>query len=150
MPFFEGELRLGVFRALMEQLTEIVEVSTAAAVAAGAAEIRDDARRSFVGQHALGTPTPARPGGPPSRISRTLDESLTFTAPTRRAEGWTSYIGAEPGHYNGYSRIDSATYGYYLESPGAGKSHRRYPFLVPALERFEPRAVEVFRAQRWF
>jgi len=133
----------------MAELTGIVEASTAAAVAAGAEHVRDDARQSFVGQHALGTPTPARPGGPPSRISRTLRESLTFTAPIRGAEGWTSYIGAEPGHFPYYSRIDSATYGYYLESPGAGRSHRRYPFLVPALERFEPRAAEVFRAQRW-
>lgn len=148
---YEGPLRPGVFRELMAQLTAIVEASTAVAVAECAKQVRDDARASFIGQHNLNEPSPARRGGPPSRISHTLDDSLTFTMPLRQAEGWVSHIGATPGMYPYYSsRTDSATYGFYLESPGAGRSHRRYPFLVPALMRFdESRAFEVFRAQRW-
>ena len=55
-----------------------------------------------------------------------------------------TYIGAEPGHCPSTATTDSATYGYYLEKPGAGKSHRRYPFLVPALDRFEDRACRRF------
>lgn len=148
MPLYDGPLRPGVFRAMFTTLAEAVETATAAAVAEGAQHIRDDARNSFVGQHPLHEPSPARRGGPPSRISRTLDESLTWTTPLRQAEGWVSHIGAEPGRYPYYNRrIDSATYGYYLEMGLAGKRHLSYPFLRPALERFtESKVLDLFKA----
>ena len=150
MPLYDGPLRPGVFRELFIELTAIVEASTAAAVTEGGKRIRDDVQASFVGQHELHTPSPARRGGPPSRISRTLHESITATVATRDPLGWTSHIGAEPGHYPYYNhRTDSATYGYYLEMGLAGKRHLSYPFLRPALERFQPHALEVFRLRRW-
>jgi hypothetical protein len=148
MALFEGELRPGVFTELMATLAARVELMVAAGVAAGAEEIRDDARNSFIGQHPLGTPSPARQGGPPSRISRTLDESLTWTPPLRSPIGWVSLIGAEPGHYPsyGHGRTDSATYGYYMEMGLSGKRHASYPFLRPALARFhdEARLAAIF------
>lgn len=141
MPLYDGPLRPGVIRDLMATLAARTEVIVAAAVAAGAEEIRDDARNSFIGEHPLGTPSPARQGGPPSRISHTLDESLTWTVPIRGPLGWTSHIGAEPGHYSYYNhRTDSATYGYYMEMGLSGKRHASYPFLRPALARFHDEA----------
>lgn len=148
MPLYDGPLRPGVFRELFGTLAAAVETATAAAVAEGAQRIRDDTQASFVGQHPLGTPSPARQGGPPSRISRTLHESMTFTPPLRQAEGWVSHIGAEPGHYPFYNhRTDSATYGYYMEMGLSGKRHASYPFLRPALERFaESKVLDLFKA----
>ena len=81
MLLYDGPLRPGVFRGPVDEVDGDVEASTAAAVDVCGRDIRDDARASFIGQHAYGTPSPARLGGPPSRIASSLDESLTWTTP---------------------------------------------------------------------
>jgi hypothetical protein len=146
-------LRPGVFTEMFAKLSERAEAVMHAGLEGVAEAIEEEVRSSFVGKHALGTPTPARRGGPPSRISETLEDSLGHSDPEHDITGMHIRVGVFDGHYPPYSdRVDSATYGHYLEVEGAGKSHVRYPFLVPAFDRVagsSSRVVEIFRTFPW-
>lgn len=88
------------------------------------------------GQHAWGTPTPARPGEGPARISGTLWGSLVRTDVKRTPTGAEVRIGTEPGkvppYSKGRSRTPSSKYGYYLET--GLRNGTTYPFLTTAFQ----------------
>ncbi|MQS14525.1 hypothetical protein F7Q99_20210 [Streptomyces kaniharaensis] len=82
------------------------------------------------GSHAWGTPTPARPGEGPARISGTLVRSLARTSVNRTVTGAEVRVGTQPGMAPPYSRTPSSKYGSYLEQ--GLKNGARYPFLTTA------------------
>ncbi len=148
-------LRPGVFTRIFAELDAKAEHVVSSGLEAVAVAIEDDVKLRFVGQHPYGTPTPAKRGGPPSRISRTLEKSMTHTTPEHTLLGFHVNVGPKTGLYPTYGkgRVDSATYGYYLEVAGAGKTHIRFPFLVPAFDRIagsSTKVAELFRAVKWF
>lgn len=82
------------------------------------------------GSHDWGTPTPARPGEGPAKISGTLVKSLDRTPISRTATGSEVRIGTRPGMVPPYSRTPSSKYGSYLET--GLRNGARYPFLTTA------------------
>jgi hypothetical protein len=82
------------------------------------------------GSHARGTPTPARHGEGPARISGTLVRSLARTAVNHTMTGAEVRIGTQPGMTPPYSRTPSSKYGSHLEQ--GLKNGKRFPFLGPA------------------
>lgn len=145
------ELAPGVFTEMFVKLAAVSEVVTVAVLNEGARQVRDATRNSFVGVHAYGTPTPARRGGPPSRVSYALHEAMTFTAVTASTGGWQVHIGPRPGVFPQHGRTDSATYGNYMERGRSGRGHLAFPFLEPAFRRTMDAAhiATLFRAERW-
>lgn len=85
------------------------------------------------GQHKRGTPTPAKPGEGPARISGTLRNSLDHSPITKDATGWSTKVGPKVGQFSDYNtRTPADQYGYYLET--GLKNGAKYPFLKPAAE----------------
>lgn len=119
--------RLGVELRAREP---VVLVATATAV-------MERARANLTAaRHPYGTLTPARPGGPPAMISGTLANSLAITKPVMTPLGMVLHVGVKAGAFPPYGRgnkTEAAKYGYYLEVTGAGRSHIRYPWLMPAV-----------------
>lgn len=88
------------------------------------------------GQHAYGTPTPARPGSGPAMISETLKESIDHSEPVPSALGWSLKVGPKPNCYPEYnSRTPADRYGYYLET--GLRNGTAYPWLKPAADALE-------------
>lgn len=89
------------------------------------------------GSHAYGTPSPARPGGPPARISSTLMKSIDRSRVTREAFGFFCQIGTAQGmippYAMGVSPTTSSQYGLILESLGL-KDGSTYPFFYDTVE----------------
>ena len=97
------------------------------------------------GSHPYGTPTPARPGAGPARISGTLRNSIVRTAVIRTAGGWEAKVGLAPGKSPPYRKGRGATsskYGLYLET--GLKNGTTYPFLKPATQMARIQADIVF------
>jgi hypothetical protein len=88
------------------------------------------------GEHRRGTPTPARPGSGPARISGTLVRSITHSEVMATAYGWEMRVGLAGGLYPNYGskakRTASSKYGEYLEK-GMLRNGSAYPFLGPAV-----------------
>lgn len=98
------------------------------------------------GSHAYGTPTPARPGSGPARISGTLAGSIARTAVTANGAGWEAKVGLVPGRVPKYRKGRGATsskYGSYLET--GLKNGTQYPFLKPATNLAHVQADVTFR-----
>lgn len=121
------------FSRLFESLNLEVEARTKKALAATANLVERQAKiNASSGAHKYGTPTPARPGTGPARISGTLVRSITHS-PVRLAghKELEVTVGTARGFYPSYgsgSRTPSSKYGLYLETVW------NYPFLMPALK----------------
>lgn len=128
------ELAPGVLTALFTRLSAEGEVRGRVALVPVALAVERQAKiNASNGQHKYGTPTPARPGNGPARISGTLVRSITHSAVSRTPTGWEVLVGTAVGLYPTYNRKTPANkYGRYLEIEGAGRSRALYPFLGPA------------------
>lgn len=128
------ELAPGVLAGMLGKLSAKVEVRAPLALTEVAKLIEDRAIQSVAARtHSYRTPTPASRGGPPASISGTLAKSITHTTVKPGVAGWEIRVGLASGMYPPYrSRTSSSMYGKYLETSGAGRSHVRYPFLLPA------------------
>lgn len=123
------KLAPGQFTALFAKVSLEVEKRAGASLTQIALAIERQAKiNASAGAHPFGTPTPARKGAGPARISGTLVRSITHTRVTRTAFGWESRIGTAGGMYPPYGRTPSSRYGLYLET------ELDYPFLEPAFE----------------
>jgi hypothetical protein len=134
------ELAPGVFTRLFTQAGATVIVKIPLALAPVALAIETEAKRNASqGSHAYGTPTPARPGAGPARISGTLVRSITHSNPTVGIAGGVSIrVGPEGGLYSPHNRrTPSSRYGYYLEK-GMLRNGNAYPFLGPAFHKVGP------------
>ncbi len=127
-----------MLRSILARVAEQGVQRAASGLEAVAEAIERQARTNASnGQHAYGTPTPARPGEGPAQISGTLVDSIGHNAVARSAEGWATKVGPRRGHFPDYSarwrsRVDSSRYGYYLETGDHGIT---YPWLKPAADR---------------
>src|SRR5689334_5637675 len=84
------------------------------------------------GEHKRGTPTPARPGSGPARISGTLVRSITAGDLMAIPGGWSIRVGLAAGLTPPYGRRKTPAnkYGMYLEK-GMLRNGAAYPFLAP-------------------
>ncbi len=132
-----AELEPGALRTILARIAEQGVQRAADGLEAVAEAIERQARANASnGEHAYGTPTPARPGEGPARISGTLVDSIGHNPVEWAAEGWATKVGPRKGSYPPYSarwksRADSAQYGYYLETGDHGIT---YPWLGPAAD----------------
>lgn len=106
--------------AALERSAGRADIATAAAATAGAAVFVSAIKQELGrGSHPAGTPTGAVPGGPPQRITGTLQNSVRVFPPKR--------IG--PGRYEG-SAGPGEFYGRFQQS---GTHHQRtFPFIEQA------------------
>lgn len=134
------ELTPGAIRRTMLELATITEARLPAALTAIAdAVVKQAVINASTGAHPYGTPTPARPGTGPARISGTLVRSITASQAQATALGWEIHVGLTRGLYPTYrgptgsftSKTSSAEYGEYLETGGL-RNGAAYPFLLPA------------------
>jgi hypothetical protein len=116
-------------------------------IGVGDAIVKQARTNASNGSHAYGTPTPARPGEGPARISGTLRNSITRTAVVKSAEGWETKVGIRPGQVPNYRRgrhrTPSSQYGKYLET--GLRNGSTYPFLKPATQMAAIQAAVVYR-----
>lgn len=139
--------------ALRRILTRIESRGTAAArtglIAVAEAMVRQAKTNASNGSHPYGTPTPARPGEGPARISGTLRNSITRTAVRKAAGSWETKVGLRPGMAPSYpgrhrTRTPSSVYGKYLET--GLRNGATYPFLKPATYLVPIQAEVAFKA----
>lgn len=125
----------GVPTAVFARLNEEFEIRGRIALTPVAdAIIRQAKTNASVGSHAYGTPTPARPGTGPARISGTLVRSIDRGPVTRHLLGWAVQVGMTAGQYPTYrTRKSSSQYARILEVDGC-RDGSRYPFLYAAAE----------------
>jgi hypothetical protein len=153
-----GELRPGVFTALFSRIAVEAQGKAAAALAVIGTGVERQAKiNASTGSHPYGTPSPARPGTGPARISGTLVRSITHTDPVLDAFGWSMKVGTAAGLYPTYrtlsgatftSKVPSSKYGYYLEVKGT-RNGARYPFMQPAVD-FATRQIAALAYQKIF
>lgn len=153
-----SELRSGVLSALFTRMAVEAQAKIPAAMSViGTAVERQAKINASTGSHPYGTPTPARPGTGPARISGTLVRSITHTEPALDFLGWSMKVGTATGLYPTYRTLSGRTvksktpankYGLYLEKSllrnGVG-----YPFLGPAAG-FAARQVAALAFQKVF
>lgn len=114
--------------AALQAMAIRVEAATPRALATGGALLDGKTRANLSRtSHQRGTPTPSRPGEPPSLISGRLRSSMRVTVPVREGETWKVIVGPTTV----YARIQ--------ELGGvAGRGHRSHlparPYLRPAAE----------------
>lgn len=126
-----GELRPGVMTAVFAKLSAEGLARTPLALAPLADAIVKQAKTNASnGRHPARTPTPARPGEGPARISGTLVRSITRTNVTRTGAGAEVRVGTAPGSVPPGGRTSSSKYGSYLEK--GLKNGAKYPFLSTA------------------
>ncbi|MDB4873215.1 MAG: hypothetical protein JWL97_4219 [Gemmatimonadales bacterium] len=134
------ELRPGVIKALLTQTALAAEEHTRRALTATALAVERETKTNLGrgGTHKYGTPTPARPGGPPAIISGTLRRSVTHTPVVRGMTGWETRVGVASGVYPPYGRKKTASsrYGWALET--GLRNGAKYPFLLPAMQLIVP------------
>lgn len=130
------ELTPGVLSAILARIAVQAESLVPAALEPIALAVEREAKlNASHGEHPPRTPTPAARGSGPARVSGTLVRSITHSPAIHDATGWETRVGTAAGLYTPYNRrTPSSLYGYYLEVPGAGKAHARYPFLLPAFD----------------
>lgn len=128
------ELRPGVFTAGFARLTAQGEMKGRISLGELAKAVERQAKiNASNGQHAYGTPTPARPGEGPARISGTLARSLGHSAIKPDGTGWSTRVGPKTGKFPPYSdRTPADRYGLYLET--GLRNGATYPWLKPAAE----------------
>lgn len=128
------ELVPGLFTELMTKLATQTALHSREVLTPAALVIERQAKiNASSGDHSYGTPTPARPGSGPARISGTLVRSITHSEPLPALGGWHMKVGVAGGAYPYYNRRTNAgKYAYYLEVTGAGRGRVKYPFLLPA------------------
>ena len=136
------ELRPGIIRALLGQVSAVAEENTRRALTATALAIERETKLNLgKSSHRRNTPTPAHPGGPPSLISGTLRRSVTHTQVVRTFGGWECKVGLASGVFPPYGkgkRTASSRYGFLLETSGL-RNGAGYPFLMPAFKLVAPR-----------
>ena len=127
------ELQPGAMTRVMLELAAVTDIKLQAALTAVAEAVRKQAViNASTGAHPYGTPTPARPGTGPARISGTLVRSIAQSDLKRTPTGWEIRVGLLHGLYPTYrghrgaftSKTPSHEYGGYLEP--------RFPWLLPA------------------
>jgi hypothetical protein len=130
------ELAPGVLSTILARIAVQAEAQVAAALEPVALAVEREAKlNASHGEHPRGTPTPAAQGSGPARVSGTLVRSITHSPVAHDGTGWETRVGTSAGLYAPYNRrTPSSLYGYYLEVSGAGRSHARYPFLLPAFD----------------
>ncbi|MFD2421675.1 hypothetical protein [Amycolatopsis pigmentata] len=111
--------------------------ATRAAVAKGAHTIEAKAKDELTtSSHEKGTPTPSRPGEPPSLITGTLRRSVRVEGPTGEGQTFTAKVGP------------TAVYGRIQELGGvAGRGSRLppRPYMKPAVEKSAEELKALFR-----
>jgi hypothetical protein len=133
------ELAPGVFTKMFTRAGAMALVKIPIALEPVALAIETEAKKNASqGAHAYGTPTPAKPGSGPARISGTLVRSITHSPPKPSAKGGVEIrVGPEGGLYSPHNRhTPSSKYGLYLET--GLRNGSRYPFLGPAFHRVGP------------
>ncbi|MBV6697433.1 hypothetical protein KV557_09885 [Kitasatospora aureofaciens] len=125
------ELRPGVMSAtFMKLAAEGVARGPIALAELADAILKQAKTNASNGTHAWGSPTPARPGEGPAKISGTLVKSLARTSVNRTVTGAEVRVGTQPGMTPPYGRTPSSKYGSYLEQ--GLKNGAKYPFLSTA------------------
>jgi phage gpG-like protein len=111
--------------------------ATRVAVGKGAHLIEEKAKLELSkSSHPKGTPTPSRPGEPPSLISGTLRRSVTVQGPTSLGKGFTASTGP------------TAIYGRIQElggTAGRGSHLPPRPYMAPGVKAAEPGLHAIFR-----
>jgi hypothetical protein len=134
------ELEPGAMTRKMVEFAALADARLAAALTAiGEAVQKQAVINASTGAHPYGTPTPARPGTGPARISGTLVRSIARSDVKRTATGWEVRVGLLHGLYPTYrtsrgaftSKTPSHEYGEYLER-GLLPNGAAYPWLMPA------------------
>lgn len=129
-----SELSFGAFAKIMKEIQADADRRAVKALTALALVVEKQAKiNASSGAHAYGTPTPARSGTGPARISGTLVRSITHTKVEKIGMAWETRVGTGVGFYPPYGgkRTPSNKYGYILEKKGL-RNGARYPFLEPA------------------
>lgn len=125
------------FKGAIDAHIARVMAATSAAVTAGAHTIETATKTKLTtSSHQRGTPTPSRPGEPPSLVSGTLRRSIQVQGPTSTGMTWRASVGP------------TAVYGRIQELGGvAGRGSRlpARPYLRPALEESGPELQRLFR-----
>lgn len=120
--------------AMLAALPAVTEQATVAVALIAEREIKDQLRQS---SHPKGTPTPSRPGTPPSLITGSLFRSIQTVGPASVA----GYVSMQVGPTMIYSRIQ--------ELGGlAGRGHRSKlparPYVQPGIDATVPQAADVY------
>ncbi|WP_034091482.1 hypothetical protein [Streptacidiphilus albus] len=140
-----GELAEGVARAALARIAETGVERARVGLELLAVAVEEQARiTAHNGEHAYGTPTPARPGEGPAKISGTLLASIGHNEITPSPGGWSTRVGPRTGYtppYGGRRRTSAHRYGYYLETGDHGIT---YPWLKPAGDRSAKTAALLF------
>lgn len=120
----------GALRAALKAQADMADLATRKATAAGAQLIANEMKKVLTtSTHKRGTPTPSRPGDPPSLVSGQLRRSIKAEGPKRLG----------PGVYQ--ARIGpTAVYGRVQDQGGnAGRGGSVHlpprPFVAPARQR---------------
>lgn len=129
----EGVARL---RAAAAELPVVTAAATGLAAHAAEAAIKDQLRKS---SHARRTPTPSRPGDPPSAISGNLMRSIQVQGPTGAGGTFMSQVGPTAI----YSRIQEL--GGQTGRHGVVTLPPR-PFLAPGVEAAREQIAAIFYA----
>lgn len=132
------ELKPG-WTTVLRRLSEQGVMRSAVALESLAEAVEKAARQNASnGQHAYGTPTPARPGQGPAEISGTLKDSIGHTVPAKDVGSWSSKVGPRLGFTPSYdgNRTSADRYGLYLET--GLRNGATYPWLKPAVESSRP------------
>lgn len=128
------ELRPGVFEALLAPYGTRLQLGAAEGLHALGKLVAERARENLdQTSHAYGTPSPASPGGPPSRISGTLRDAVDCTEPHLRIGGWEVRVGVVSGRTPPHGRTPAEVYGRILER-GETRSGDAFPWLQPAFD----------------
>lgn len=145
MPYLEPGVPTFIFARLTEGFIAKNVIAIAALADVTVKAIQASARSG--GSHALGTPTPASPGGPPAMISGTLANSIGRSPISRGSGGATCQIGMIAGNYPTYrSRKSSSQYAAILELVGC-RNGATYPFLIQtATDTIEQMAEPIYTA----
>lgn len=141
------ELRPGVFTAGFARLTAEGEIKGRLGLEELAHAVEKQAKTNASnGRHAYGTPTPARPGEGPARITGALVASVGHSPIVKDPTGWSTKVGPRADAEARRGTTPPHKYGYYLET--GLKDGRRYPWLKPAAE-FATKisAVTIFTAK---
>lgn len=132
-----GELRHGTFARIFKELDIEGKVRARKALTELALVVEKQAKiNAKNGAHKYKTPTPARPGEGPAKISGTLARSITHTPVVMKAGDFTCKVGMAPGFYPNYGSksATSSQYASYLEKGKLNGSENAYPFLKPAFD----------------